>query len=74
MGFFGNSFDFDNNGFLDPMEQGAELGFLAQIMDSEKNEELLSAGLNSCDLENMGYFERLRALEDAGLDPSDYGL
>ena len=30
MGVFGNLFDFNHDGKLDPMEQGAELGFLCK--------------------------------------------
>ena len=45
-----------------------------EMMDSEKNNALTSAGLDPADLEGMGYFERHEALENAGLDPDDYEL
>lgn len=72
MGLFGNLFDFDGDGNLDSFEKAAEFGAFMQMIDSEKNDELTSAGLDPNDLEDMGYFERRQALEDAGLDPDDY--
>ncbi len=56
---------------MDAFEKAAEFGFLNEMMDAQKN-ELTSAGLNPADLEDMGYFERREALEDAGLDPDEY--
>ena len=50
----------------------AEFGMFMQMIDSAKNDELTSAGLDPNELENMGYSERREALEDAGLDPDDY--
>ena len=72
MGIFGNLFDFNHNGKLDPLEQGAEFGFFMQMMDAAKQDELASAGLNPQDLEQMSYSERREAIENAGLDPDDY--
>ena len=72
MGIFGSIFDFNHDGKMDSFEQAAEFGFLTDMMDSQKNDELTSAGLNPADLEDMGYFERREALEDAGLDPDEY--
>lgn len=72
MGIFGNLFDFNHDGKLDPMEQGAEFGFFMQMMNAAKQEELTTAGLDPQELSDMGYFERREALEDAGLDPDDY--
>jgi len=43
-----------------------------QMMDSTKNDELTSAGLDPEELCNMGYFDHREALENAGLDPDDY--
>ena len=57
---------------LGSFEQAAEFGMFMQMMDSEKNDALTSAGLNPDDLEDMGYFERREALEEAGLDPDDF--
>lgn len=71
-GFFGDAFDFDNNGQLDTSEQAADFSFFMQAMDSEKNDSFLSAGLNPDDLENMGYSERREALKNAGLNPDDF--
>ncbi len=70
---FDGLFDFDDDdNEADPFEKATELGVFMQMMDSEMNDEFLSAGLNPDDLENMGYFERREALEEAGLDPDDY--
>ena len=33
---------------------------------------LISAGLDPQELADMGYFERRKALEEAGLNPDDY--
>ena len=74
MSIFGNLFDFNGDGKLDPMEQGAELGFFMQMMDAAKQEELTSAGINLQDLEQMGYSERREALENVGLNPDDYDV
>ena len=71
-GLFGGLFDFDGDGKLDSFEKAAEFGMFMQMIDSEKNEELTSAGLDPEDLDDMGFFERRQALEDAGLDPDDY--
>lgn len=71
-GLFGGIFDFNNDGKLDSFEKSAEFGMFMQMMDSEKNDTLTSAGLNPNDLEDMGYFERREALEGAGLNPDDF--
>lgn len=70
--FFDDLFDFNDDGKLDALEKGAEFSMFMNMLDSEKNEELTAAGLNPNDLDDMGYFERREALEDAGLDPDDY--
>ena len=72
MGIFGDLFDFNNDGKLDSFEKAAEFGAFMQMVDSIKNDELTSAGLDPQALSQMGYFERREALEDAGLDPDDY--
>ena len=68
-GLFGGLFDFNGDGKLDSFERAAEFGMFMQMIDSEKNDALTSAGLNPDDLEDMGYFERREALEDAALTP-----
>lgn len=65
-------FDFNGDGKLDTFEKAAEFGAFMQMIDSQKNDELTSTGLDPQELSNMGYFERREALEDAGLDPDDY--
>lgn len=72
MGLFGNLFDFNGDGKLDTFEKAAEFGVIMQVIDSEKNDELISAGLDPQELSNMGYSERREALENAGLNPNDY--
>ena len=72
MGLFGNLFDFNGDGKLDSFEKAAEFGMFMQMVNSTKNDELTSAGLDPSELESMTYSERREALEDAGLDPDDY--
>ena len=74
MGIFGNLFDLNGDGELDAFEQAAEFGAFMQMIDSVKNDELTSAGLDPQELSEMGYSERREALEEAGLDPDDYDL
>ena len=38
-GILGGLFDFNNDGNLDAFEQGAEFGFLQQMMDEEEKED-----------------------------------
>ena len=56
----------------DDEDEHLKIDAIHKMIDSEKNDELTSAGLDPNDLEEMGYFERRQALEDAGLDPDDY--
>ena len=65
-------FDFNNDGKLDIFEKAAKFGAFMQMIDSAKNDELTSAGLDPQELSDMGYFERRKALENAGLDLDDY--
>lgn len=74
MGLFGDLLDFNNDGKLDSFEKAGDFGAFMQMIDSEKNDELTSAGIDPQELSDMGYFERREALEDAGLDPDDYDL
>lgn len=74
MELFGNLFDFNNYGKLDAFEKAAEFGAFMQMIDSAKNDELTSAGLDPQELSDMGYFERREALEEVGLDPDEYDL
>lgn len=72
MDIFGNLFDLNGDGKLDSFEKTVEIGAFMQMIDSAKNDELTSAGLDPQELFDMGYFERREALEDAGLDTDDY--
>ena len=66
--------DVINDGKLVSFEKAAEFGAFMQMIDSVKNDELTSAGLDPQELSEMGYSERREALEEAGLDPDDYDL
>ena len=35
---FGGLFDLDNNGRMDSMERGAEIGFIYDVIDDEEND------------------------------------
>lgn len=74
MGIFGDLFDFNSDGQMDAGEQAAEFGAFMQMIDYEKNEDLLSAGIDPESFSDMGYSEKTEMLEDAGLDPTDFGL
>lgn len=72
MSYFGNAFDFNNDGMLDTLESALEFGVFMQVMDHEKNENLIDAGLDPQELDDMDYFERREILENAGFDPDDF--
>ena len=72
MGIFGDLFDFNNDGKLDSFEKAAEFSAFMQMIDSAKNDELTTAGLDPQELSDMGYFDRREAILNAGLDPDDY--
>ena len=72
MGLFGNLFDLNGDGKLDAFEKAAEFGAFMQMIDSTKNDELISAGLDPAELESMDDFERREAIKNAGLNPDDY--
>ncbi len=74
MGIFGNVFDFDCDGQLNCFEQAAEFGAFMEMMEAQKNEQPMPAGLNPMDLTSMGESEGYQALEQVGLDPEDYYL
>lgn len=71
-GFFGDIFDFNNDGKLDDLERAADFGMFMNMIDSAKEEELSSAGLDLDELNLMDEDERISAIEDAGLDPDDF--
>ncbi len=78
-GFFGNMFDFDGDGKLDPMERAMDfLAFDEMTREDESNyeedDELEMTGLDYDELSYMDDDERREALEDAGLDPDDYAF
>lgn len=54
-GIFGSAFDFNNDGILDAMEQGAELGFLHEMLEDmdadERREAMDRLGLDSEDFD-----------------------
>lgn len=71
-GFFGGIFDFNNDGKLDGLERAADFGMFMNMVDSAKEDELESAGLDMGELDLMDEDERISAIEDAGLDPDDF--
>ena len=68
-GFFGDLFDFNNDGKLDMFEQAADFTAFQQMI---KQAELEESGIALNELEFMSNNERREALEDAGLEPDDY--
>jgi hypothetical protein len=50
-GFFGNAFDFNNDGRLDALEQAADFGMFVQAMELEETDLLDPDELNSDDFE-----------------------
>lgn len=71
-GFFGGIFDFNNDGKLDGLERAADFGMFMNMVDSAKEDELESAGLDMGELDLMDEDERISVIEDAGLDPDDF--
>lgn len=76
-GFFGDLFDFDRDGELDPMERAMDfLAFEEMTSEDEADDDDVDdielAGLDCDELSMMDEDERREALEDAGLDPDDY--
>lgn len=71
-GFFGEIFDFNNDGKLDGLERAADFGMFMNMVDSAKEDELESAGLDMVELDLMEEHERISVIEDAGLDPDDF--
>lgn len=72
MDFFGDIFDFNGDGQLDAMEQGAAIGFMVQAMEEDKRSALRAAGLSETELRGMSSYERRRALINAGLNPDAF--
>ena len=48
-GLLDEFFDFDDDGELDAMEQGAEFGFLDELTKEEKRNKLIEMGLDPDD-------------------------
>ena len=75
-GLFGGLFDFNHDGKMDSFEHAVEFQFFnAVVLADEDNasDDLLSeAGLDRDELSWMDEEERREALEEAGLDPSDF--
>ena len=71
-------FDLNHDGKISPMEQALGQSLMFSMIEEEEKEEqrdlLTSAGIDPDDLEDMDDFEKYQALEDAGLDPSDFDL
>ena len=70
-GFFGDLFDFNNDGKLDMFEQAADF---AAFQNMVKQSELEENGLDYDEIELMDEGERKEALEAAGLDSDNYDI
>jgi hypothetical protein len=77
-GLFGGHFDFNGDGKTDPLEMGLGFAMLDELTAEEKAEQeddlLVQTGYDSTELELMDPAQRRDILEDAGLDPADYGF
>lgn len=76
-GFFGDLFDFDRDGELDPMERAMDFLAVEEMTSEDESDDddvddIELAGLDCDELSMMDEDERREALEDAGLDPDDY--
>lgn len=79
-GFFGDLFDFNQDGKLDTFERTMDyMAFNDLMMEGSEDDEvddevdeLEAAGLDYDELAFMDEEERREALEDAGLDAEDY--
>lgn len=77
---YDEDFDFDGDGKLNSYEYsvmddvvfGSNDGYETEEEEDELEDTLLSAGLDSYELECMDETERREALEDAGLDPDAF--
>ena len=70
---FGNMFDFDRNGTFDSLERALEFNFLSNLLD-DKKQQLVDAGLDIDELNQMDKTARRSAIITAGLDPDDYEI
>ncbi|MBE5864617.1 MAG: hypothetical protein E7292_00195 [Lachnospiraceae bacterium] len=77
-GFWGDLFDLDHDGELDPMERAMDFMAFEEMTKDEENDDeedfdnLEEAGLDYEELLMMDAKERQEILEDAELDPDDY--
>ena len=75
-GLFGGLFDFNHDGKMDNFEHAAEFQFFNAVVladeDNASDDLLAEAGLDRDELSWMDEEERREALEEAGLDPSDF--
>lgn len=75
-GLFGGMFDFNHDGKMNAFERAAEFQFFNDVVmadeDSTTDDVLAEAGLDRDELSWMDEDERREALEEAGLDPTDF--
>lgn len=76
---YDSDFDFDGDGKLDSYEYAVMDDVVFgnvqnSVEDDEFEDELMEAGIDLMELEDMDPDERLEVLEAAGLDPDDYEL
>lgn len=68
-------FDLNHDGEISRMERIFGAGMMFSVFEEEdKRNRLTSAGIDPEELEGMDDIEKYQALEDAGLDPSDFDL
>lgn len=76
---YDSDFDFDGDGKLDAYEYAVMDDVVFgnvqnSVEENEFEDELMEAGIDLMELEDMDPDERLEVLEAAGLDPDDYEL
>lgn len=76
---YDSDFDFDGDGKLDAYEYAVMDDVVFgnvqnSVEENEFEDELMEAGIDLMELEDMNSDERLEVLEAAGLDPDDYEL
>ena len=74
MGLFNYFPTFEGGGKTDDFERARRVRAAMEMLESERNEELIAAGLDPDELAEMDCYERREVLEDAGFDPDEYGF
>ena len=72
MGFFGNLFDFNNDGKLDALEKTADFMTFHKVMSDGDKESDNSTYLSSASTDDEEVGKLQSALDDAGIDEIDF--